>query len=272
VRRLHGGTWLSTHALSVAMVGGSRREVVLRRWARPGWEADDPLATPASEARTLELVGRADPTLPVPRVLAFDPVGDEADVPALLLSLLPGRAPRPATVRRPATLRTLAESLVAIQGLDGGLRAVVQDYYPYYRVADLAAPAASTHRDLWERAIEIAAEEPPPGRTAFIHRDFHPGNTLWHGPHLTGIVDWTAACWGPPGADLAHLLANLGVDHGPEVADVAADFYCDAGGNAPDEAWWRIRGFLDFFGDHLGEPPKNLEAAERYLEALLRQF
>ena len=53
----------------------------------------------------------------------------------------------------------------------------------------------------------------------FIHRDFHPGNTLWEGAELTGVVDWTTGSRGPGAVDLGHLRWNLVVDHGQRVAD-----------------------------------------------------
>ena len=88
---------------------------------------------------------------------------------------------------------------------------------------------------------------------------------------MTGVVDWTAACWGPPGADVGHLLANLGVAQGPGVADAAARLYVDAGGQASDLAWWRLRSLLDFVPDFArnAEEP-TLAAVEAYLEALLQ--
>ena len=270
-RILPGGGWLATHALDVVDPGGHVHEVVLRRWARPGWQLDDPLATPAAEARTLDLVGRGDPGLPVPRVVAVDPDGRACDVPALLATRLTGRPPALAAWRDDATLRALAAALVRIQALDGGLRAVAPRYYAYYRLDELGVPALAVRPDLWERAVDLAARVPPPAREAFIHRDFHPGNTLWAGQRLTGIVDWTAACWGAPGADLGHLLANLGVRAGPAVAERAARLYRDAGGDAPDEPWWRVRAFLDFAGRMDGEPPRLVRAAERYLAAILQR-
>ena len=42
--------WLANHLLVLA----DGRELVLRRWARPGWELDDPDLTAAREALVLE--------------------------------------------------------------------------------------------------------------------------------------------------------------------------------------------------------------------------
>jgi aminoglycoside phosphotransferase (APT) family kinase protein len=65
----------------------------------------------------------------------------------------------------------------------------------------------------------VAAGPPPPHRPCFIHRDYHPGNTLWTGTRLVGVVDWIGGSWGPPSVDLGHMRLNLAWDLGLEAAD-----------------------------------------------------
>jgi aminoglycoside phosphotransferase (APT) family kinase protein len=72
---------------------------------------------------------------------------------------------------------------------------------------------------VWERAIALAHAPPPELPERFIHRDFHPGNTLWEGAGLTGVVDWTTGSRGPAAVDLGHLRWNLALDYGQRVAD-----------------------------------------------------
>jgi len=93
-RRLHPGGWHVNHAVAVADRHGHTHRLVLRRWARPGWEADDPDYTVEREARVLELLHPA--PVPAPVVVAADPAGEHCDVPAILLTRLPGHPPRPA--------------------------------------------------------------------------------------------------------------------------------------------------------------------------------
>src|SRR5512133_4155116 len=76
--------WLANHLL----VLGDGRELVLRRWARPGWELDDPDLTAAREALVLERL--ADTPVPAPELVAADPDGAACDVPALLITRVPG--------------------------------------------------------------------------------------------------------------------------------------------------------------------------------------
>ena len=83
--------WLANHAVDVADAAGRVHGVVLRRWARPGWDEDDPDFTAAREAAILGLL---EPTpVPAPALVAADPDAAACDVPALLLDRLPGGPP-----------------------------------------------------------------------------------------------------------------------------------------------------------------------------------
>ena len=171
--------WLANHLL----VFSDGRELVLRRWARPGWDDDDPDLTAAREALVL---GRLEATqVPAPELVAADADAAECDVPALLITRARGT---PFEGRPPV----------------GPL---------------LAVPRWATDVALWEKAIAVAHQDPPELPQRFIHRDFHPGNTLWEGAELTGVIDWTTGSRGPAAVDLGHLRWNLAVDYGERVAD-----------------------------------------------------
>ncbi len=127
----------------------------------------------------LERVATA--AVPTPRVVAADPEAASCDVPALLMTRLPGHAP--GLPRDPdAFLAQLAGALPAIH-------AVTPDALPAYeRDHDLSAvdpPAWSRRPELRMRSIELVAAEPPPAAAVLIHRDYHPENTLWWRGRLT---------------------------------------------------------------------------------------
>lgn len=84
-------SWLANHAITVADRHGRHYRLVLRRWARPGWDTDDPDYTAQREATILGLL--ADAAIPAPRLVAADPDGAACDTPALLLTRLPGHPP-----------------------------------------------------------------------------------------------------------------------------------------------------------------------------------
>jgi aminoglycoside phosphotransferase (APT) family kinase protein len=197
--------WLANHLL----VFSDGRELVLRRWARPGWHDDDPDLTAAREALVL---GRlADTPVPAPEVVAADVDAAECDVPALLVTRVPGA---PFEGRPPVgPLLAVLEEIHAVDA-DG-----IPPYRRYYEPDRLAVPRWATDVALWEKAIAVAHQDPPELPQRFIHRDFHPANTLWEGVELTGVVDWTTGSHGPAAVDLGHLRWNLAVDYGEHVAD-----------------------------------------------------
>jgi aminoglycoside phosphotransferase (APT) family kinase protein len=199
------GQWLANHLLVLA----DGRELVLRRWARPGWEADDPELTAAREA--LVLARLADTPVPAPELVAADTEAAACDVPALLITRLPGA---PFAGRPP--LGPLVAALAEIHAIDPD---GIPPYLRYYEPSRLAVPSWAGDRGVWERAIALAHEEPPGLPERFIHRDYHPGNTLWDGAELTGIVDWTTGSRGPAAVDLGHLRWNLALDHSQRAAD-----------------------------------------------------
>jgi aminoglycoside phosphotransferase (APT) family kinase protein len=72
---------------------------------------------------------------------------------------------------------------------------------------------------VWERAIEIFQGPVLDMDRTFIHRDFYPGNVLWHRRTASGLVDWEAASVGPRSIDVAHCRINL-LHEGLDTADV----------------------------------------------------
>ena len=76
----------AVHLVTARRPDGQRAQAVLRRYVRPDPDEPDPAAR---EARALRLAGAAD--VPTPALLAVDPDGTQAGVPALLMSRLPGR-------------------------------------------------------------------------------------------------------------------------------------------------------------------------------------
>jgi len=210
--------WLANHAVDVAAGDGTVHRLVLRRWARPGWDEEDPDFTAAREAAVLELL--APTPVPAPALVAADPDAEICDVPALLETRLPGGPPDLGGDPGPL-VDGLAAALppihaVAVPGAGSG---PVPPYHRFHEPEGLVPPAWSARPDLWARAFAVAAGPPPAGRPCFIHRDYHPANTLWTGGRLTGVVDWVGGSWGPPSVDLGHMRVNLAWDLDLAVAD-----------------------------------------------------
>jgi aminoglycoside phosphotransferase (APT) family kinase protein len=269
VRRLTAGGWSANHALAVVDRAGAVHRLVLRRWARPEWSVEDPDFGPAREAAVLELL--AGSPVPAPRLVAADPDGAACDVPALLISRLPGSTPGlPRDMA--AFLAQLAGTLCEIHAVDGPTRDRIPAYRAYYDAGSVATPDWSRRPELWERAREIAAAGPPRGPRCFIHRDYHPENTLWSRGRLTGVVDWTSGSWGPPGVDVGHMRWNLALTYGTDAAD---EFLRALGPRIPpDQPYWDVVGVLDVVPelDAADWPRFDLERLERYLEGVFVNF
>ena len=108
----------------------------------------------------------------------------------------------------------------------------------------------------------VAAGEPPPGPSRFIHRDFHGGNVMWAEGEVSGVVDWATACTGPPGIDLARMRLNLAGDLGADAADRFVRAYVEAGGaDRYRDPYWDLVDACDMLTD--SAPPADArEAAE----------
>lgn len=201
--------------------------VVLRRYHERERLENDFAYDPANEVAALELLG---PTaVPAPDLIAYDLDARIVDVPAIVETWVGGsQAWRPGDLD--AYLREAAETLVAIHSVPLSDPSPVMTYRPY-REGILPVSPDTRHPGLWERVAAILEEPWPGGPRGFIHRDYHPGNALWDGTSVTGVVDWPTAAIGPPGIDLARMRQNLAGWHGKQAADRFTDLYVRAGGD-----------------------------------------
>ncbi len=278
VERLRGGTSAAVHLLRVRDLRGDTHAVVLRRFVREDWLAEEPDVA-EREARILQALERAD--LPVPRLIAVDPTGEECDVPAVLMTRVRGRidlAPRDLD----AYLRALAAPLPLLHWL--GVVEGVASYYPYFTDQVEQPPPPPTwlrRKDLWRAAASIVTQPWPETAPTFIHRDYHPGNILWSRGRLSGITDWVSASNGPRGIDVAHCRYNLAALFGVPAAEAFREAYeATAGvehhpfwdllsavdGGDPDAAQWHDAGRVDLTDRLL------VARREEYVEGLLRRL
>ena len=264
VETLFGGISHANHGLDIADESGSVQRVVIRRWARPDWEVTDPEYTPAQEVATYGLIAAS--AVPAPRLIAADVTGDACDVPAILVTRIEG-TPGGEWQDDPTFTTQLAAAVPLIQAVDPErARLIVPPYRPYYTASMLEPPSWAKHPDVWEQAITISTGREPDAPACFIHRDYHPENTIWRAGRLVGIVDWTSASWGPPQIDLAHMRVNLAADIGVDAADAFLAAYRALDGSFDYDPFWDIRGVIDFISDldtegHLLDPLEALVIA-----------
>jgi aminoglycoside phosphotransferase (APT) family kinase protein len=228
------------HAIDVRRADGNVLRLVLRRYHDAERMSSERWYDPRSEARALELL-EASP-VPAPTLFAKDLDATICDVPALLESWVAGEeAWDPPDLDR--YLTRSAEVLVAIHDLEPPSREDLPAYRPY--VADDGpadpVPRRSDHQRLWEAVFALIEGPWPVTPVRFIHRDYHPGNALWDGRRVSGVVDWATAARGPAGIDLARMRQNLAGWHGKEAADRFTERYVGAGGDpAARQPFWDL--------------------------------
>jgi aminoglycoside phosphotransferase (APT) family kinase protein len=238
-RALRGGMSSAVHLLTVQDSMG-RRQAVLRRYVRPELNAEEPDIA-AREARALHVAENV--SVPTPALLAVDPAGTQAGVPAVLMSRLPGRVDWwPSDPGR--WLRRLAGVLPAIHAAPLPPAGQIGPYAPDLPASYQPPPWARYPR-IWERAADISRGPAPVLPQVLVHRDFHPGNVLWRRGMVSGVVDWQAACTGPAVADVAHCRVNLLTLGAGAAGQFTAWWQRAAGAYHPWADVATIIGFLD---------------------------
>jgi aminoglycoside phosphotransferase (APT) family kinase protein len=240
VRALRGGMSSAVHVLTLKHSGG-RHQAVLRRYVRPEVNENEP-GLAEREARALQFVEQIE--VPTPQLLAVDPTGDGAGVPALLMTRLPGRVDWwPKDMER--WLRRMADVLPKVHAAPLPPSGIICPYAPYAQTS-YQPPVWARRPKVWERAVEISSAPPPEMPVTLVQRDFHPGNVLWRRGAVSGVVDWQATSIGPAVVDVGHCRANLlAFDRG--VADRFTALWEQASGTTyhPWADVVTIVGFLD---------------------------
>ena len=235
-KRLTGGLTSIVHRLTVER-NGRREEYVLRWWVPDSeWEQWIARAVPLETAILTKLEGI---DIPAPRVI--DSITDAAcGGPAVLMTRLPGRVHLMPRDREP-WLRQMAQMLARIHAL-------ALDAKPFESWLDrsrLSPPPDASRADVWREAIALVAEERAPTHTCFLHRDYQHFNMLWSRERLTGVVDWSEACIGPPEVDVGHCRLNLTVLFSAAVADRFREIYETESGHRVD-SWWDVHALLSY--------------------------
>jgi aminoglycoside phosphotransferase (APT) family kinase protein len=257
VRALEGGASAAVHVVSVEDASGRVHGLVLRRFVRADWLAREP-GLARREATALELVAHGGP--PTPRLVAVDPEGREAGVPAVLMTRLPGRIEwHPAALD--AFLRRLAELLPAIHATPVPSGASLPAYEPY-ELELRRPPRWAARPEVWRRAMAVLDGPPPSPERVLVHRDFHPGNVLWRRDAVSGVVDWVNASIGSPWADVGHCRVNLAEPFGQAAAERFLEHYRAAAGRRDDpHPYWDIAAALGGLDESYDAEPSPADEA-----------
>jgi aminoglycoside phosphotransferase (APT) family kinase protein len=201
--RLGGGLDCATHRFTL----GGRRLVVKR--SKPG------ATTAPQEFENLHFASRS--TVGTPEPIALDAGGEWFGTPAVVMGWIdggPNLRPRDDSV----WLRELAAALAAVHDTP-------TDGIPIRRPPLWARwePRAGSDDDhLWARmarAVDDLREVADSERGCFTHQDFHPGNVVWRGDRVAGVVDWLYASVEPRQAAVAYCRKDLAIHPGGDAAD-----------------------------------------------------
>lgn len=244
---LRGGTSSAMYSIDLDDTAMSR--LVLRCYVRPELNEEEPDLA-GRECAALQVA--ATTNLATPELIAFDANGDIVGVPAVLMTWLPGQVVwDPKGPMR--WLARLAEILPAVHEAER-TRPGLGEYFNYEQHS-YDPPKWAADPKVWERAVAIFHGPVLETDRCFVHRDYHPGNVLWHRGRITGVVDWQSACIGPPSIDTAHCRANL-LRYAPDLADAFTRFVEDSTGRT-FHPWADIATIIGMLDGLRGTPPRQ---------------
>jgi aminoglycoside phosphotransferase (APT) family kinase protein len=226
-------TWELTGGLSAVMIAveverpDGRSRTLIVRHPRPG---DPHFALPlADEFRLLGALHRRG--LPVPAPQLFDDTRSIWPEPYVVVDYIDG-ATRFVTADSDATARGLAEQLVLINDVDGE--------HPDFAVLPRRTNRVGTYLATPPRELDVSLREDevrdalrdrwppePPVRAALLHGDFWPGNVLWDGDTVRGVVDWEDAAVGDPLADMGVTRLDVLWAYGQSAMEAFTSRYCE---------------------------------------------
>jgi aminoglycoside/choline kinase family phosphotransferase len=124
----------------------------------------------------------------------------------------------------------------------------VKPFESWLDCSQLSPPPDASRPTVWRDAIALLAEGRASTRTCFLHRDYQHFNMLWSNERMTGVVDWSEACVGPPEVDVGHCRLNLSLLFSAEMADRFRGMYEAESGHRVD-AWWDVHALLSYGPD-----------------------
>jgi aminoglycoside phosphotransferase (APT) family kinase protein len=201
--------------------GGEAREMPCVMLSQEtGRQVDSDVAKEFAILRAIDGAARA------PRAVAVDESGATVGAPSIVLERLPGAANAVAFLERTdaATGARLMEELAAVIA-EMHAAPCPAAAYGGNRQAATARELAERQVEEWAATFEARRMEPlpvmaslfgwlrdhlpEPRRIGLVHGDLRPGNFLYDGARVTGLLDWEMAHAGDPLEDIAWLYRPL---------------------------------------------------------------
>ncbi len=182
-----------------------RRRAILRQ---PDGALSENRFAVANEFKLLQWLKAAGLTVPAP-LFAVD--SDELfGAPFLVIEYIDG-APNLATEIAPESIEQMAAHLVRIHRTSlGDQPESLPAYVPrFVHQRDRVYPDPSLRPADIRDALRRAWPSRSTHAVGLLHGDYWPGNLLWNGSDLVGVVDWEEACIGDPLVDVAIARLDL---------------------------------------------------------------
>jgi aminoglycoside phosphotransferase (APT) family kinase protein len=206
---LAGGISAGMTALEIERPDGQTQKLILRQPGAGALQANPRAAE--DEFRVLQFAYSQG--LPVPFPLALDSSGSIFSTPYLVATYIEGKMDfTPADPEDYA--RQMAAHLAQIHSIDGaGVDLSFLSPQPDELSGIIGLPPIKSDLTFYEEHIRAALESAWPklkhNPPALLHGDFWPGNILWQGERLAGVIDWEDAHTGDPLSDLAISRLDL---------------------------------------------------------------
>lgn len=187
------------------VVGDERRRAILRQ--PDGALHENPLAV-ANEFKLLRWLKSTGLAVPAP-LLAVDS-HELFGAPFLVIEYIDG-APNFAPQIAPESIEQMAKQLLRIHRAPlSGQPESLPAYVPrFVHQRDSVYPDPSLRPTEIRDALSRAWLSRSTDAVGLLHGDYWPGNLLWNGGDLIGVVDWEEACMGDPLTDLAITRLDL---------------------------------------------------------------
>jgi aminoglycoside phosphotransferase (APT) family kinase protein len=197
---LSGGVSANVYRLEIEAEDGAASSVVLR--VHGPHHNGHPAALEFDVLRAVTDLG-----ICAPRALALDESLRHIPYPFLVLQHIDGETAFPTSATDPR-IGGMAEALARIHDAPiAGLPGLPLRDDPVPELPDFLPHGEEFEPlRLWLSTIGHARHDGP---AALLHGDFWPGNLLWQGERLTGILDWEDAACGDPLSDVACTALEL---------------------------------------------------------------
>lgn len=248
---MHASFSNTTHRLDYTGADGAVKSVVLRRYTSP---LGNPQTKARVESAALQLLSGTE--VPSATLVLADTDGSLLGTPGIVTSLLPGNPRLGPDGGGDRWVEAMAAMLARIHSIsvDGRASGLLEAGREASWFAGGSKPTAEVAANAYADQIYAIGlrlrNQVPLVDPRLIHLDYWPGNLLWAGDEITGVVDWEEASWGDPAVDVAYCYADLVIAGHSRLASKFISHYRHLSGSDLDAlALWEVAAAVRWMPD-----------------------